>query len=98
MALTKTTTEDRIEVVGDFKLVHLRTATIIKEDGTELSRTFARKVLDPGDLDKDNKLVDRDISSESSEVQTICNTVWTADIKEAWRQDLVSRLPPGFSP
>ena len=98
MALTKTTTEDRIEVVGDFKLVHLRTATIIKEDDTEISRTFVRKVLDPGDLDKDNKLVARDISSESSEVQTICNTVWTTDIKEAWRKELVANLPSGFSP
>ena len=98
MALTKTTIEDRIEVVGDFKLVHLRTATIIKEDDTEISRTFARKVLDPGDLDKDNKLVARDISSESSEVQTICNTVWTTDIKEAWRKELVANLPSGFTP
>ena len=98
MALTKTQIDDRIEVVGDYKLVNIRTATVIKDDGTEISRSFHRKVLDPGALDKDNKLVARDISSESSEVQTICNTVWTDDIKEAWRKDLVSRLPPGFSP
>ena len=98
MALTKTQTEDRIEVIGDFKLVHLRTATIIKDDGIEISRTFNRKVLDPGDLDKDNKLVDRDISSESTQVQAICNTVWTTDIKEAWRLELINNLPSGFTP
>ena len=98
MALTKTTTEDKIEVVGDFKLVHVRTATIVKEDGTELSRAYHRKVLNPGELDKDNKLVDTDLSKESAEVKGICNTVWTTDVKEAWRKDLVANLPPGFSP
>jgi len=98
MTLTKTQTDDRIEVAGDYKLVHLRTATIIKDDGKEISRAFHRKILDPGALDKDNKLVARDISSESSEVQSICNTVWTTDVKEEWRKYLVDNLPSGFSP
>ena len=51
MALTKTTEEDSIEVVGEFKQLQISTATIIKEDGVELSRSHHRKVLDPGTLD-----------------------------------------------
>ena len=98
MSITKTNADDQIEIVGDFKHVQIRTASIIKEDNVEIHRAFSRRILTPGDLDKDNKLVDRDISSESSQVQTICNTVWTDDIKEAWRKDLVANLPPGFSP
>ena len=51
MALTKTIVEDRIEVVGDFKALHIRTATVVKEDGVELTRKFSRKVLQPGSID-----------------------------------------------
>ena len=74
MALTKETIEDKIEVVGVYKAVQVRTATVVKEDGVELSRSFSRKVLHS----------DMDISGESSEVQGICNVVWTDEIKQAW--------------
>ena len=91
MALTKTTTEDRIEVVGDFKLVHLRTATVIKEDGTELSRSFHRKSLNPGELNgAKDALVDTDLSSESAEVRGIATSVWTTDVKNAWKTKLIA--------
>lgn len=73
MALTKEVIEDKIEVVGEYKEVQVRTATIIKENGVELTRSFNRKVLQP----------DADISKESSEVQGICNAVWTDDVKKA---------------
>jgi len=77
MALTKETTEDKIEVVGDYRAVQVRTATVVKEDGVELSRSFHRHVLHP----------DSDISGESSEVQGICNSVWTDDVKSAWAEN-----------
>ena len=77
MALTKETIEDKIEVVGEYKAVQVRTATIVKEDGVELTRSFQRKVLQP----------DMDISGESSEVQGICNAVWTDDVKSAWAEN-----------
>ena len=69
MALTKTTKVDKIEVVdtGNWKMVQIRTATVITEDGTELSRSFHRHVVAPSD----------DWSSEDSEVQAICNAVHT---------------------
>ena len=93
MALTKTTEEDKIEVVGQYKHVQVRTATVIKEDGNELSRSFHRKVLDPGTLDASDNLVDRDISAESAEVKGICNSVWTSTVKDAWKAKLISDKP-----
>ncbi len=93
MALTKTTEVDKIEVVTEFKNVQIRTATVIKEDGAELSRSFSRKVLNCGDLDDSDNLVDTNISSESAEVQAICNAVWTTSVKNAWKAHLIASKP-----
>ena len=90
MALTKTQVEDKIEVVGDYKHIQIRTATIIKEDGTELSRSLHRKVLNPGTLDGSDNLVDTDTSSESAEVKGIASAVWTTDVKNAWKAKLIA--------
>jgi len=93
MALTKTTIEDKIEVVGDYKHIQIRTATVIKEDGVELNRSFHRKTLDPGVLDASDNLVDRDISSESAEVKGIAAAVWTQSVKDAWKAHLIANKP-----
>ena len=93
MALTKTIEEDKIEVVGPYKQVQVRTATVIKEDGVELNRSFHRKVLDPGILDSSDNLVNTDLSGESSEVQGICNAVWTSTVKDAWKAKLIAAKP-----
>ena len=93
MALTKTTEEDKIEVVGQYKHVQVRTATIIKEDGVELNRSFHRKVLDPGTLDASDNLVATNISGESAEVQGICNSVWSTSVKNAWKAKLIADKP-----
>ena len=90
MALTKTTEEDKIEVVGPYKAVQVRTATVIKEDGNEISRSFHRKVLHPGTLDSSNNLVDTDVSAESAEVKGITSTVWTQAVKDAWKAKLIA--------
>ena len=90
MAITKTTEDDKIEVLGEYKAVQIRTATVIKEDGVELSRSFHRKVLDPGHIDASENFVNRNISGESTEVQSICNAVWTPAVKEAWKDYLIS--------
>ena len=91
MALTKTTEEDKIEVVGPYKHIQIRTATVVKEDGTELSRSFHRKSLNPGKLnDAKDALVDTDLSSESAEVRGIATTVWTTDVKNAWKTKLIA--------
>jgi hypothetical protein len=74
MAITKEVKCDKIEVVGDHKAVQCREATIIKEDGVEISRTFHRHVLTP----------DSDISGEPQETQDICNAVWTDAVKADW--------------
>ena len=84
MALTKEIVEDKIEVVGEYKSVQVRTATVIKEDNVELNRSFSRKSLTCctklGDAWSDT-----DISGESSEVQGVCNAVWTDAVKTAYK-------------
>jgi len=90
MALTKTTVEDKIEVVGDFKAIQIRTATVIKEDGKELTRSFHRKVLGSGNIDASNNWVDTDISAESDEVKAIANAVWTQSVKDAYKAHLIA--------
>jgi len=78
MALTKTVAEDKIEIVGDFKSVQVRTATVIKEDGVELSRSFHRHVVMAG----------QDYSNESTEVQAICAAVHTDAVVAAYNASL----------
>ena len=85
MAITKTTEIGKIEVVGTYKHVQVRTDTVIKEDGTELSRKYHRHVLTP----------DLDISGEDAEVQAVCNAVWTDDVKAAWKTFLENDSGPG---
>ena len=93
MALTKTVFDDKIEVASEFKHVQVRTATVIKEDGVELNRSFHRKVLDCGDLDDSDNFVETNISAESAEVQAICNAVWTTSVKNAWKAHLIASKP-----
>jgi len=81
MALTKTVKVDKIEVVSDFKMVQVRTATVIEEDGLELSRSFHRHVVAP----------DADISGETQEVQDICNAVHTDEVKAAYAAHLAAQ-------
>ena len=72
--LTEETVQDKIEIVGDYKHIQIRTATVIKRDGTEISRSFSRHVVAPND----------DITSESAEVQAICAAVHTQEVKDAY--------------
>jgi len=87
MAITKEIIEDKIEVVGDYKNIQVRTATVIKEDGVELSRSFHRHVLDcVSSVQADDDTwthTDTDVSSESAEVQGIATAVWTDAVKTA---------------
>ena len=78
MALTEETVQDKIEIVGDYKHIQVRTATVIKRDDVEISRSFSRHVVAPGD----------DITGESTEVQAICTAVHTQAIKDAYAAHL----------
>tara|TARA_R110002020_G_scaffold119962_1_gene273464 strand:+ start:427 stop:681 length:255 start_codon:yes stop_codon:yes gene_type:complete len=71
MAITKEILIGQMEIVGEFKSVQVRTDTVVKEDGLELSRSYHRHVLHP----------DADITSETTEVQGVCNAVWTDQVK-----------------
>jgi len=92
MALTKETQIGKIEVVGKYKLVQVRTDTVVLEDDVELTRKYHRHTLEPGTLDGSNNLVDTDISGEAAEVQAVCNGVWTDAVKLANKNLLISQL------
>ena len=93
MALTKTTENDKIEVVNKWN-VQVRTATVIKEDGKELNRSFHRHVLTPGTLDASDNLVDTDISGEDADVQAIANAAWTTQVKADFKAHLIANKSP----
>tara|TARA_A100001391_G_scaffold123383_1_gene84080 strand:+ start:272 stop:577 length:306 start_codon:yes stop_codon:yes gene_type:complete len=97
MALTESIEYDKIEVVGPYKAVQVRKATVIKRDGTEVTRSFYRFVLQPGTLDGSNNLVDNPLDKEpdgitaiADEVKVICNAVWTEDIKASYKAKLIA--------
>ena len=100
MALEEVIEYDKIEVVGQYKNVQVRKATVIKKDGAELTRSFNRYVLDPGTLDGDDNLVDNPLTKEpdgttdiADEVKAICNAVWTTSVKNAWKEKLIADKP-----
>jgi len=84
MALTEQTLDDKIELVGEFRLVHIRTATIIKRDGVEISRSFHRRVLAP----------DADVTKENEEIKGIIDAAWTQEVKDAYAAELASQIEP----
>ena len=84
MALTEETVQDKIEIVGDYKHVQVRSAVIIKRDGVEISRSFSRHVVAP----------DADITGERAEVQAICNAVHTQAIKDAYAAHVAAQATP----
>ena len=92
MALTKEVITDQLEVVGEFRVVQCREATIVKEDGVELSRSFHRHVLHPSTCVKNEDgsftHTDTDISGEPQETQDVCAAVWTDAVKAAWKTHL----------
>ena len=97
MALEEIIEYDKIEVVGMYKSVQVRKASVVKKDGTELARSFNRYVLDPGTLDGDNNLVDNPLLKEPDgttdipdEVKAICTAAWTPTVKVAWKTKLIS--------
>jgi hypothetical protein len=93
MALTETQVEDKIEVVGDHKHVQIRTANVIARDGVEISRSFHRHVLSCSTKSGDT-WGDTDISDQSTEVQAICNAVWTSAVKTAYQTAMDARETP----
>ena len=97
MALTESIEYDKIEVVGQYKNVQVRKATVIKKDDIEITRTFERFVLNPGTLDDSDNLVDNPLDKEpggttaiADEVKAICTAAWTTSVKDAWKAKLIA--------
>ena len=97
MALTESIEYDKIEVVTQYKHVQVRKAVVIKKDGTEVTRSYERYVLQAGTLDESDKFVDNSLDKEPDgttaipdEVKIICNAVWTTDVKALWKAKLIA--------
>jgi len=84
MALTERTVEDKIEIVGDYKHIQVRAATVIERDGVEISRSFQRHTIAPGD----------DVSNESAEVQAIAAAIHTAEVIAAYQAHVAALETP----
>ena len=85
MALSESIEYDKIEIIGQYKHVHVRKSTVVKKDGTELARSFHRYYLTP-DIDLSER-------SEPNEVVAVCNAVWTQEVKDAWTAFQASSSP-----
>ena len=93
MALSEAIEYDKIEVVGQYKAIQVRKASVISKDGNELTRSFERYVLNPGTLDADDNLVDTDLSGQPVEVSAIATAAWTTAVKDAWKTKLIADKP-----
>tara|TARA_Y100000052_G_scaffold10741_1_gene10598 strand:- start:43 stop:357 length:315 start_codon:yes stop_codon:yes gene_type:complete len=97
MALTESIEYDKIEVIGQYKSVHVRKATVIKKDDVEITRSFHRFILQPGTLDESDNLVDNPLDKEpdgttaiTDEIKAICTAVWTTTVKDAYKAKLIA--------
>tara|TARA_R100001463_G_C3517100_1_gene220485 strand:- start:528 stop:839 length:312 start_codon:yes stop_codon:yes gene_type:complete len=102
MAITKTILYDKKEIVGDYAHLQIRKASVIKEGGKELTRSFERYVLDPGKLDASDNLVENPLDKEPDgitaipqEIKDLCAVIWTTDIKNAWKAKLIADKTSG---
>ena len=100
MALSETIEYDKIEIVGKYRTVQVRKASVIMKDGKELTRSFQRFGFDPGTLDGSDNLVDNPLSKEpdgttnvTDEIKAICAAVWTTSVKNAWKAHLIATKP-----
>ena len=90
MALTESTEYDKIEVVGPYKVVLIRIATVVKKDDKEIARSYTRTSLECGTIDSSVNFVDTDISAQPAEVKAVCNAVWTDAVKISFKNYLIS--------
>ena len=91
MALTESLEYDKIEIVTQWKHVQVRQATVVKKDGVEIARSFHRYVLTPGTLDASDNLVNTDISGQPTDIQGVCNALWTDAVKSSWKTRLIEQ-------
>ena len=100
MALSETIEYDKIEIVGKYRTVQVRKASVIKKDGVELTRSFQRFGFDPGTIDGSDNFVDNPLLKEpdgitdvTDEIKAVCNAVWTTSVKNAWKAHLIATKP-----
>ena len=102
MSITKEIIYDKKEIVGDYAILQIRKASVIKEDNKEITRSFERYILDPGTLDASDNLVDNPLDKEPDgttaipqEIKDLCAVIWTTSIKNAWKAKLISDKTSG---
>ena len=91
MAITKTNEIAKIEVVGEYKHIQVKTDIVIKEDDNEISRTAHRVAYTPGSVNEiSGDYEETDLSEKDAEVQAVANAVWTDAVKDAWKNKLIA--------
>ena len=100
MALSESIEYDKIEIIGEHKIVQVRKATVIKKDGNEVSRSFTRFGFDPGAIDASDNFIENPLLTEpdgttdvTDEIKGICSVVWTQSVKDAWKAHLIATKP-----
>ena len=91
MALTKEIIIDKLEIVGDYKKIQIREAIVVSEDGVELAKSFHRRIISPNGSDE---VISASLATETTEVQSVANAVWTDDVKRAYNTFLSSSINP----
>jgi len=91
MALTKEIKIDKLEIVGDYKKIQIREAIVVSEDGVELAKSFHRRTISPNGSDA---VISASLATETTEVQSVANAVWTDDVKRAYNTFLSGSINP----
>jgi hypothetical protein len=91
MAITKEIIVDKLEIVGEYKKIHLREATVVSEDGIEIARNFHRKIISPSGS---NTVISASLATETLETKSVANVVWTDTIKGAYNAFLTGSSNP----
>lgn len=91
MALSESIEYDKITVAQPYAGISVRKATVIKKDGVEIARSFERQALAPGYYNEKDEFVATDLSAQPTEVQNICNLLWTEELINSWKTHLKSQ-------
>ncbi len=91
MAITKEIIVDKLEIVGEYKKIHLREATVVSEDGIEIARNFHRRIISPSGS---NTVISASLATETLETKSVANVVWTDTVKGAYNAFLTGSSSP----
>ena len=98
---TEKTEYDKIEIVGDYKAIHVRKVNFVLKDNVAISSTFERYVLNPGTIDSSDNFVDNPLAKEPdgvtdipADIKSVCSIMWTTSVKDSYKAFLIANKLP----